>query len=109
MLKVLAPQPQAFQEPHQNVNFTCISSLRLLAFSEKPSPFTEPAIWLARPKRGDVMLPMIGPGLVWLKIFRADIEIIRLKRRSPPLAGTGPKRMILPARRFTDTWPGPRP
>ena len=48
---------------NQNVSLICNSSLRLLAFSEKIA-FPEPAGWFACPNKGDVTLPMIGPGLL---------------------------------------------
>jgi hypothetical protein len=47
----------------QNVNLICNSNRRLFAFSEKIE-FPDPAGWLAWPKSGDVMLPVIGPGLL---------------------------------------------
>src|SRR5215472_15095338 len=59
----------------QNVNRICSSSRRLLALSENTPP-PEPAGWLAWPKSGDVMLPIIGPGLLWFVKFRICIEIV---------------------------------
>ena len=60
----------------QKVNRVCNSSRRLLAFSEKIPP-PDPAGWLAWPNSGDVMLPMIGPGLLWLVTLRICIEMVR--------------------------------
>src|SRR5262249_43260681 len=60
---------------------------RLFALSEKMA-FPAPAGWLAAPKSGDVMLPMIGPGLSWLVKLRNCIETVRLYRR--PAAGSLP-------------------
>jgi hypothetical protein len=46
----------------QKLNRVCSSSRRLFALSVNNPP--EPAGWLARPKRGEVMSPKIGPGLL---------------------------------------------
>ena len=58
------------------MNRVCNSSLLLFALSEKVPP--KPAGWFACPNNGDVMLPMIGPGLLWLVMLRICIEIVRL-------------------------------
>ena len=62
----------------QKVNRICNSRRRLLAASEKPSPFGVVAVWLARPKIGELILPIIGPGLLRFRTLRADIEIVTL-------------------------------
>ena len=48
----------------QKANRSWSSSRRLLAFSRNPSLFGAPAIWFAWPNSGEVMLPMMGPGLL---------------------------------------------
>jgi hypothetical protein len=97
--------------PHsQNASRICSSSLRLFAASEKPVPPRFPAGWLAWPNRGEVMLPMIGPGLVWLSRLRMDIEMFRLKRRLTTIEETpgtpAPNAPPLPSRRPAPL-PGP--
>ena len=63
----------------QKLNRVCISKRRLLAFFRKNlrrSRF-RPSGW-HRPNNGDVIFPIIGPGLVWFRRLRADTENIRL-------------------------------
>jgi hypothetical protein len=89
----------------QNVNRVCSSKRLLLAASEKivPPRAGVPVGWIALPNSGDVMFPMIGPGLLWLSRLRIDIEItmlyLRLVLAGPPAAVPPPKTPPLSARR----------
>ena len=79
VLELTAPD-EAWLGNNQNVNRVCISRRRLLAISEN-APKPAPAGWFAWPKRGDVMLPMIGPGLLWFVMLRMYIDTVRPNRR----------------------------